>query len=280
MKTFKDYYMFREASRWKDSNWTPLPKKITDILKLYKGDKYFCSFSFMKDKIGVNPRAEYSGEESSSTPYGIYAYPVSYILQVGIENVPFAGDRPYFWIFTPKHPRRIKKIYSRSDKNAMLWEKAKGASHTLGLFHDFFLRRNIEGFVDYDTSTIHPSEPTQAVFFGLQTINPINVFENSYSKHLDKRLNKKIRNNYSASKKISPPILPTSPVVTKPKIDNSNKTILVKQLEEIEKDLGVIDYNIDYNWQLGSKERSNLNARKQELLNKKKELEQELGKIQ
>jgi hypothetical protein len=53
------------------------------------------------DKLGVYPRAT-----DGQTPFGIYAFPIDYVIKKGKEgsNVPF-GDRPYMQIFAVKETR-------------------------------------------------------------------------------------------------------------------------------------------------------------------------------
>jgi hypothetical protein len=129
----------------------------------------------MADKIGINPQTQFT----DYTPYGIYAYTIKYALENEIVNLPYAQERDYIWVFKAKHPQRIKRIRDRSDKAGSVYMQSI-ESNTVQQMTKWFLDRGIEGFVDEGTSTIHPSEPYQAVFFGSQTIIPLDVFPNSY----------------------------------------------------------------------------------------------------
>lgn len=177
-----------EAARWKQSGWTPPPKDAMQQLQMYNQPGYYCTFTYMSGKLGVNPQATFSGGDSGSniTPYGIYAYLVQYVLKKTIKKIPYAADRPYIWIFTPKNPKKIKKIKAVNDKNAQIWNVGRMQSYTLGMFHSYFLKRGIDGFDDRGTGTIHYHEPWQAVFFGSQTINPVTVIDNTAMKDVFK----------------------------------------------------------------------------------------------
>lgn len=195
MRTF---FEFLEAARWKQSSWTPPAKDSLVRLKRYNKPNYFVHFSDLGQKLGVNPTAAFSGGDSglNMTPYGIFAYQAPYVIQEGITRVPFGGDRPYMWVFTPRNPRKIKKIKAAYDKNAILWDQGKKQSYVLGMFHSFFLKRGVEGFVDDGTGTIHPSEPYQAVFFGSQTVKVVEVIENSYSKEVTAKFYQEPEDDY------------------------------------------------------------------------------------
>ena len=61
------------------------------------------------NKIGINPRTDWE-----DTPYGIYAYTVKYVLSHGIEELPFAGEREYIWVFKARNPKKIRYITDSS----------------------------------------------------------------------------------------------------------------------------------------------------------------------
>jgi hypothetical protein len=172
---FKEW--FNEVARWKQSSWQRPSKDSLERLKLYdKG--HFVHFSKLPNKIGVNPQTQHT----DYTPYGIYAYPVKYAIQEGIVGLPYAEDLPYIWVFKPKNPKNVKRInnYAYGQKNRQIYLDGIEEARSVQRMHAVFLNKGIEGFVDEGTSTIHPSEPYQAVFFGSHTIQPIDVFENTY----------------------------------------------------------------------------------------------------
>lgn len=182
MKSFKEW--LNEASRWKSSSWKRPPVDVMERMKKYNRVGYYVHFSEMEDKIGINPKTI----ETHGTPYGIYAYTVKYALAKGVQNLPYASDYAYVWIFRAKHPKKIKKIssveersYTKGSPNYLnnygkLW-RSYSTIDGLGMTEKF-LKKGIEGFIDEGTGTIHPSEPYQAVFFGSQTIIPVDVFPN------------------------------------------------------------------------------------------------------
>lgn len=45
-------------------------------------------------KFGLNPSPEYN-----TTPLGMYAYPLEYVIQMGLEHIPYAATSKYIWIF-------------------------------------------------------------------------------------------------------------------------------------------------------------------------------------
>jgi hypothetical protein len=188
MKTFKEW--LNEASRWKNSKWKRPPVDALLRLKKYNRDGYYCHFSEIPDKLGINPQTKHE-----DTPYGIYAYTVKYVLSNGIRNLPYAGNYSYVWVFRARNPKKIKKIKSVSEsqaktssvvwgskryvnENGQLWMKATSETESDFAMTKWFLDRGIEGFVDEGTATIHPSEPFQAVFFGSHTVIPVDVFSN------------------------------------------------------------------------------------------------------
>jgi hypothetical protein len=174
-KVMRFYEAIIEMSRWKTSSWKPPVKDIKLRLLKYKNPKYFMSFARMNNKLGINPEPT----DDDYTPYGIYAYRVAYALEIGVGNLPYGKDAPYVWIFTARHPRRIKTIKAMGDKAYELWLAGRVQSHTLGMMNTYFLKKNIEGFIDDNTGTIHPHEPSQAVFFGSQTVNIVDVMDNT-----------------------------------------------------------------------------------------------------
>jgi hypothetical protein len=176
-----------EGSRWKDSNWKRPPTDASSMLKKYNSAGFYCHFSQMPDKLGINPKTAWEG-----TPYGIYAYEVNYVVSRQIRNVEWASNYPYIWIFKAKNPEKIKRIKRLPDRweidhpvegdlndAGLLWERVRSETKSDAAMSKWFLDRGIEGFVDEGTGTIYGgSEPHQAVFFGSQTILPLDVFRN------------------------------------------------------------------------------------------------------
>lgn len=162
-----------EATRWKREGWKRPPQDALLRLRKYNRQGYYCHFSDMKDKIGINPQSQFL----DYTPFGIYAYTVKYALEKKIVHLPYAEDKDYIWVFRARNPKKIKKIKDRRDANGQLY--LSGATYTVAAMAKYFLNRNIEGFVDEGTGTIHPSEPYQCVFFGSQTVVPLDVFPNT-----------------------------------------------------------------------------------------------------
>jgi hypothetical protein len=67
--------------------------QLKTIAAQYGRKNMFVRFS-NDEKFGVNPKPGYS-----STPLGIYGYPLKYVLQMGLKNIPYQGDAPYIWVF-------------------------------------------------------------------------------------------------------------------------------------------------------------------------------------
>lgn len=187
MKTFKEWLDIKEASRWKNTKWKRPPVDTLLRLKKYNRTGYYCHFSDIPNKIGINPQSVHL----EITPHGIYAYTVKYAVQNSIIRLPFASDKKYIWVFRAKNPRKIKKINSRKDEIALLWNellkinKKRTEKENIMRMTNFFLRQGVEGIVDNGTGTISIGEPHQAVFFGSQTITPVDFFENKLTKDSD-----------------------------------------------------------------------------------------------
>lgn len=177
MESLKFKEWLNEASRWKSSNWKRPPVDALERLKKYNRIGYYCHFTDWSNKIGINPKTQHL----DYTPHGIYAYTVKYAIEHQITKLPYASDKNYIWVFRAKNPKKIKKIKDRRDEAGQLYLRATKESYSTSQMANWFLNKGIEGFVDEGTSTIHPSEPHQAVFFGSQTIIPVAVFENTKS---------------------------------------------------------------------------------------------------
>jgi hypothetical protein len=87
-------------------------KSVTDQLEeIYSsyGDDVYVSFSEIP-KVGINPKSSYYTDpviSNESTPVGIYAYPLKYVLdnvqeKDDFESLPYGGDRRYLLILKPK----------------------------------------------------------------------------------------------------------------------------------------------------------------------------------
>lgn len=163
------------------------------------------------NKLGINPRTEYN------TPLGIYAYPASLFSynELISGRVPFAGKRAFIIGFKARNLSKVLVIAqdggvasSSGIKEAQLesiWDALPG-SHP-HIYHDkknvskgagqqffyavyslsgnnaktsasLFRKAGIEGVVDEGSGTIHDNEPTQAVFFSLQALQPLFVVPN------------------------------------------------------------------------------------------------------
>jgi hypothetical protein len=187
MKTFKQWILIKEAARWKSTGWKRPHSDTLLRLKKYNRLGYYCHFTDIANKIGINPQSEHG------TPPGIYAYTVKYVLENQLIKLPWASDKKYIWIFRAKNSRKVQKINNKNDEVAMLWKEltmlnmkrkmdSKSRKEQISRISNFFLRQGIEGIVDNGTATIHIHEPFQVVFFGSQTIIPVDFFENKLAK--------------------------------------------------------------------------------------------------
>jgi hypothetical protein len=191
-----------EAARWKRSKWEPPPRDAFQRLRKYNKPGFYCHFTFAPDKLGVNPKSVFHHPD---TPFGIYAYTVPYVVKTGMLDVPYGSHMTHIWVFKARHPRRIKKIKDRRDKNGQLWVKGwEETDGQMGKATKWFLDKNIEGFIDEGTATIHPSEPYQCVFFGSQTVNAVDVFANDYSEKGQAELDKEWEKSLFSTKELDP----------------------------------------------------------------------------
>lgn len=76
----------------------PINDVIDNRVEKDGADNLFISFTSI-DKLGINPNSSYE------TPLGIYAYPISYVINTtnttdNMNNLPFAGEEPYANIFS------------------------------------------------------------------------------------------------------------------------------------------------------------------------------------
>ena len=63
------------------------------------------------DKVGVNPKSVFS-----TTPNGIYFYPLKYVLGNNISEVEFAGDRPFIKVCELARPGRVLRMRTGGDE--------------------------------------------------------------------------------------------------------------------------------------------------------------------
>lgn len=91
---------FEEARRY--INLNPKISVFDEIEQHYH--QYSNSFvTFTKlDKIGINPLSKYDSNTKFNTPLGVYAYPSSFVLKTGIENLPYGKDFPFVTLFSIK----------------------------------------------------------------------------------------------------------------------------------------------------------------------------------
>jgi hypothetical protein len=166
------------------------------------------------NKLGIHPGSKFK------TPIGIYSYPLEYVIsRHNIEELPFASKRPYINLFKvdtsdgilysddpksitdsllndlyEKYPRMSKLKIDRYDFRSNISEiwlrtwvyvskDAKKWNHILRSV-------GVQGVVDKGTGTVHPSEPTQAVFFSYDVIKDVHRFLN---KNAEKGIRRKKR---------------------------------------------------------------------------------------
>jgi hypothetical protein len=97
--------------------------KKNQLRKGIKAKDMWVSFTEV-DKLGIYPKASDGG-----TPFGIYAYPINYVierLKVG-GSLPFS-ERPYAQVFRIKNPKDVKKrpkIMQMKDPNVEFTRKPK-----------------------------------------------------------------------------------------------------------------------------------------------------------
>jgi hypothetical protein len=176
----------------------------------YGTEDIFATFTFV-EKFGVNPSTKYK------TPVGLYCYPLSYLIEVMFGDIPFVNDAKYIWIFrnnfdkntiwtvseptSPELERKIKISYKTvvgrplraiaSSKNifgsmylnlqaAIKNEKTKTYDQKISILSYKILKSaGLNGVVDYGTGTIHPYEPTQAVFFNISGLKVLDKILNT-----------------------------------------------------------------------------------------------------
>lgn len=203
---FKEW--FSEAARWKSSPWAKPSNDFWDRLEKWNKPEFFVHFESSSPTgvgagkhLGVNVSSNITDK---STPRGLYGFPISYIFETadtlgiydsGEDWVDFAEGAPHVWIFKAKNPDRVLHMRKGSDDNAklylmvqddvrkVLYGDMRGTSAIIGdtgsLMTTSFLRMGIDGFVDWGTNTIHPSEPYQCVFFGSGKVQIVDSFENT-----------------------------------------------------------------------------------------------------
>lgn len=183
-----------------EANWYKKKKyeNVIDLLKdfaedhIKEVDLWFISFTSI-DKLGINPNSSYR------TPIGIYAYQLTYAIEHEfLTDLPFVGDAPFINLFKIKNDAMVLNTVDFDEIANHYVEKFKNKYQVNPDIAGYDLRSNIselwlktrefvnkdphkwghilrsigvEGFIDYGTSTIHPSEPTQSVFFSADVID-------------------------------------------------------------------------------------------------------------
>ena len=172
--------------------------QLKEIKEKYGTDNIFVTFTQIP-KLGANPQSEYD------TPLGIYSYPLEYVLDNNITEVPFAGEQPYIivfknnsskiWKFSNDIPDNVKtpliKIMKKLGYNIDNMQESTNtnkfwryfyrelSSDNTGIESRKLLRLlGITGIVDPGLGILHPNEPTQAVFFDTKNIKIIQMIHN------------------------------------------------------------------------------------------------------
>ena len=187
------------------------------------------------DKLGINPTSTYHtpiGLYSYSVDYTLAT------VKKNLTDLPFVGDAPYINVFKASNPDKIlilnrmssDDLNYYSDMLQSMPEYAPhipssffGASHPSPGGHFWYLtwrtalsvvsntsrnaavawntifrKLGIDGCVDTGWGIIHPSEPSQAVFFTLPSIEVIDRIENKYNSSTSTQRIKEIINKFRA----------------------------------------------------------------------------------
>lgn len=152
-------------------------------------------------KLGINPRSRWE-----STPLGIYAYPVDYVLKMK-GFVPFAGDEPFVWVFRATDMKKVLNLSDTTEYDvdkarefcpdativsepspAQIWDAYRQQAQSLSWnkpkstpmrdMARILMAAGYIGAVDYGKRIIHGNEPTQAVFFSRAGIREIEMLHN------------------------------------------------------------------------------------------------------
>ena len=192
--------IIKEARRNPEQN-----KKVSTIDQLlaikekHGTDNIFVTFTQIP-KLGANPRSEYD------TPIGIYSYPLQYVINNSIVDVPFAGNSPYIIVFKNNSsktwtlnltniPTNIKQsIIQVMDKLGYNVSKLENQKTTIKFWHQIynivtnnasinvrkiFRMSGLTGIIDPGLGIIHENEYTQAVFFDTKTLSHIATIDNT-----------------------------------------------------------------------------------------------------
>lgn len=186
----------------------------------------FVSFTSL-EKLGINPGSEFK------TPLGIYSYPLTYVNDAiaGGEHpgdaLPFAGNFEFANLFSAKgniidlnnvskseYDEYVEKILSNYPKRQKAVDKANKSTASFGQklwsltqqiankdpveWNAVFRKIGISGCYDKGEGIIHTNEPTQAVFFSIQSITQVERFDNNtYDNELNTEKNQtKIVNRF------------------------------------------------------------------------------------
>lgn len=153
-------------------------------------------------KIGINPNTIHS-----STPNGIYAYPIDYVLSRKL-HVPYAGQRPFIWVLRATEMSRMLDLQNVSQDDLMRADQfcQSAEAHTdpdtsygyqiWNLFYSeviatrreprsvpfewaaLLMKFGYAGAIDNGHGIVHPMEPYQAVFFSKSAFAEVELLRN------------------------------------------------------------------------------------------------------
>ena len=188
---------------------------LIEIQKKYENQLVYVVFNDI-EKFGINPSPKWN------TPLGIYGYPIDYVIQKQVYEVPFANDSPYIYVYAVDQNANLLNL----DKDKQLEEFKKKLDQVLFRYYgkvrdqsDYYpigeydpshirytwyhmynvmrdnnekkqalTARNIlvdcgyEGVIDNGNGIIHENEPYQGVFFNKKILTVIDKFNNIKSK--------------------------------------------------------------------------------------------------
>jgi hypothetical protein len=182
MNFYEFWQKLDEMSRWKQGvpqgNITDPSELLAKRLRNFPND-HFITFRAIS-KIGLNPKPH-----DSTTPVGIYAFPITCITSPYSQcnGLHHWSKHSYVYVFKPKSMEKLLLIQNENDKqnyrNTLESLLQKYAYNNFSArLTAYFRGQGYDGIVDYGFGAIHPTEPTQAVFFGEQTITVVDMFDN------------------------------------------------------------------------------------------------------
>lgn len=201
MITFTQFLIESRKNPEQNKKTSPLDK-LKEYAKKYSN--VFVTFTTVP-KLGINPSSEYE------TPVGVCSYPIDYVIENQILNVPFAGFNPYLVVFKPKEYSSILVLDDKTQLesaiirvNRVLTKKGYDtfeATNSVEFMHGIYLSitnneskgskksqaTNIlraagySGIFDNGKGAIHENEPTQAIFFEIKNLTKLDIIYNSDS---------------------------------------------------------------------------------------------------